>query len=112
MKSIAFFKKIAIFPLTLALLIATAAISVSAAGTDDGVISVITENSVKYFGTEKSDFCTEYVAANGKDGSFLRYENIDINGDGQTGDINTHRIQQVISFIFFLHFCIWEFACK
>ena len=84
MKSIAFFKKIAIFPLTLALLIATAAISVSAAGTDDGVISVITENSVKYFGTEKSDFCTEYLAANGKDGSFLRYENIDINGDGKS----------------------------
>lgn len=81
MKSIAFFKKFAIFPLALALLSSSAAISVSAAGVDDGVISVTTKNAVKYFGTKKSDFCTEYVAANGEDGAFLRYENIDINGD-------------------------------
>ena len=84
MKPNAFLKKCLVFLFSLVVVGAFTAICVSAAGTDDGVISVITENSVKYFGTEKSDFCTEYVAANGNDGSFLRYENIDINGDGKS----------------------------
>ena len=59
-------------------------ISVSAAGVDDGVMLVTDKNSTTYLGVEKSAYCVEFNSANGKDGSFLRYENFDINGDGKS----------------------------
>ena len=58
--------------------------SVSAAGVDDGVLSVIEKNSKKYFGEAKSNFCTEYVSANGDGSGFYRYENIDLNEDSSS----------------------------
>lgn len=55
-----------------------------AAGVDDGVISVTTKNSKKYIGTAKSDFCTEYVSANGDNDKFYRYSNADVNSNNIT----------------------------
>ena len=60
------------------------AIGANAAGEDDGVLSVDTKNSQKYFGTAKSDFCNEYVSANGDGSGFYRYENVDLNGDAES----------------------------
>ena len=59
-------------------------ISVSAVGVDDGVLAVTTKNGKKYLGTKKSDFCTEFIAANGDSDKFYRYEKVDINNDGET----------------------------
>lgn len=55
-----------------------------ASSTDDGVLLVTVKNSNKYLGTVKSDFCTEFVPANGEGTSFFRYKNIDINGDAKS----------------------------
>ena len=63
---------------------AFAAIVVKAAGTDDGVLSVITKNAQKYFGTTKSEFCIEFISANGNGSKFNRYSEIDVNGDAKS----------------------------
>ena len=55
-----------------------------ASSTDDGVLLVTAKNSKKYLGTVKSDFCTEFVPANGEGNSFFRYKNIDVNGDAKS----------------------------
>ncbi len=78
------FKKALAPLLALSLMVSFSAIGVNAAGSDDGILFVITKNSEKYFGTTKSSFCTEFVSANGDGSGFLRYENADINGDTKT----------------------------
>ena len=79
-----FSKKILAF-LSVAVLFAfSLSIVAFAAGVDDGVISVTTKNSKKYIGTAKSDFCIEYVSANGDNNAFYRYSNTDVNEDNIT----------------------------
>ena len=73
--------------LTVALLMVCSSLSftvLGASSTDDGVLQVIAKNSKKYLGTVKSDFCTEFVPANGEGNSFFRYKNIDVNGDAKS----------------------------
>ena len=71
--------------LALALAIATLfTVTAFAAGTDDGKISVTTKDSVKYFGTEKSEWCTAYTAADGSGKGFQRYSAVSLNGDEVT----------------------------
>lgn len=84
MKIKGFFKKTSVILLVFCLMASLAAVAVGAAGVDDGTLSVVEKNSKKYFGTAKSNFCTEFVSANGDAGSFYRYENVDINGDTKT----------------------------
>ena len=84
MKIKGFFKKTSVILLVFCLMASLAVVAVGAAGVDDGTLSVVEKNSKKYFGTEKSDFCTEYISADGDESSFYRYENIDINGDAKT----------------------------
>ena len=79
-----FSKKILAFLSVVVLFAFSLSIVAFAAGVDDGVISVTTKNSKKYIGTAKSDFCTEYVSANGDNDKFYRYSNTDANEDNIT----------------------------
>ena len=79
-----FSKKILAFLSVVVLFAFSLSVVAFAAGVDDGVISVTTKNSKKYIGTAKSDFCTEYVSANGDNNKFYRYSNADMNFDAVT----------------------------
>ncbi len=68
-------KKLMVLLLAL-LILCTATLSVSAAGTDDGTLTVAEKNGAKYFGTEIASGFTKYLAANG-DGSYF----YDLTGD-------------------------------
>ena len=77
-------KKILAFLVVVFLLISTLCISAFAAGKDDGTLFVTTKNSEQYIGEIKSDFCTEYVSANGNGKKFYRYLNADVNSNAIT----------------------------
>ena len=77
-------KKILAFSAVVVLLIFTFSVSVFAQGTDDGTLSVTTKNSKQYIGIAKSDFCTEYVSANGVNDKFYRYTSADVNSNNIT----------------------------
>lgn len=80
MKNLKFLRIVA-----LALAVATLfTVTVFAAGTDDGKISVVAKDSVKYFGTEKSEWCVSYTAADGSGKEFCRYSAVSLNGDTVT----------------------------
>ena len=79
-----FSKKILAFLSVVVLFAFSLSVVTFAAGVDDGVISVTTKNSKKYIGTAKSDFCTEYVSANGDNDKFYRYLNADVNSNAIT----------------------------
>ncbi len=55
-----------------------------AAGVDDGTIRVTKKNGTTYLGTDLSDYLTQYIAADGSDSVFFRYERMDLNGDKAT----------------------------
>ncbi len=73
-------KKLLVLMLAL-VLVGTCGITAFAAGTDDGTLSVAEKDGKKYFGTEITKGCVEYVAADGSDDGFY-----DLNGD-KTMDI-------------------------
>lgn len=74
-------KKIVAF-LICSVLLFSLGVTAFAAGTDDGTLLVATsEDGKKYFGTEITKGCVEYVAADGSDDGFY-----DLNGD-KTMDI-------------------------
>ncbi len=75
------FLRIAALALAMAALFTVTAL---AAGTDDGKISVTTKDSVKYFGTEQSEWCVMYTAADGSGKEFCRYSAVSLNGDEVT----------------------------
>lgn len=77
-------KKILAFLVVVILLISTLCVSAFAAGKDDGTLFVTAKNSEQYIGTAKSDFCTEYVSANGTGNKFYRYLNADANSNDIT----------------------------
>ena len=79
-----FSKKILAFLSVVVLFAGSLSVVAFAAGVDDGVISVTTKNSKRYIGAAKSDFCIEYVAANGDNDKFYRYSNTDANEDNIT----------------------------
>lgn len=58
-------------------------VTASAQGSDDGTLFVTTKDGKRYIGTEKSSFCTNYIAANGDGDAFYRYH-IDLTGDNVT----------------------------
>lgn len=77
-------KKILAFSAVVIVLISVLSVSAFAAGVDDGTLFVTTKNSEQYIGTAKSDFCTEYVSANGKGNKFYRYLHADVNTNNIT----------------------------
>ncbi len=77
-------KKILAFLAVVILLVSTLSITAFAQGFDDGILSVTTKNSKQYIGTAKSEFCTEYVAANGDNDKFYRYSDADVNSNNIT----------------------------
>lgn len=69
------------FALVLCLaLIASFGISAYAAGADDGKLKFTVKEDKTYLGTPVSDFSTYYIAADGSDSSFHRWD-IDLNED-------------------------------
>lgn len=71
------------FALILSLvLLFTVSISAYAAGQDDGKLKVATKEDKTYLGTPVSTWCTYYVAADGSNSSFHRWD-IDLNDDGE-----------------------------
>ena len=79
-----FSKKILAFLSVVVLFAFSLSVVAFAAGADDGVISVTTKNSKRYIGVAKSDFCIEYVAANGDNNEFYRYSSADVNSNSIT----------------------------
>ena len=54
----------------------------AAVGKDDGTATMTEKNGIVYFGTQKGEWCTSFVASNKTEKSFLRYDNVDLSGDG------------------------------
>lgn len=67
--------------LAIMLVISSVYLTAVAAGVDDGIIKATEKEGKVYFGTEKSDWCTYYIAADGSGVAFYKYDTIDLTND-------------------------------
>ena len=74
-------KKVMIIVFSL-MLVTLFSLTAFAAGVDDGTVFVTEKQGKKYFGSSVSKWCTHYVAADGSANEFYRFDNIDLNEDG------------------------------
>ena len=68
-----------LFAISIASLFSFAAFAL---GVDDGTVFVTEKKGEKYLGSSVSKWCTYYVAADGSANEFYRFDNIDLNEDG------------------------------
>ena len=66
------------------LIVTTICLNVGAAGGDDGTATMTKKSGVVYFGTQKDKWCMNFIASDKSGKSFLRYNNVDISGDGMS----------------------------
>lgn len=76
-------KKVFITIVCLALAL-SCSLTAFAAGVDDGILRVTKKSGKTYLGTDLSTYLTEYIAADGSEDVFYRYERMDLNGDKAT----------------------------